>query len=145
MIHFAFGSNILFSLLCSYFALLETNMVNARYFQTNPLLLQVIGVSLLLFALFILYHLLKGATILRSLLIIVQDFLWILSTSLFLVFYNKEIGNSGANLMININLEIFVIMSLQIVAVYLQQKSKTKHGIVSKRIQEVGLWFPSLR
>ena len=89
--------NATFSVLCAVIMLAYGQQLAALMGQINPLLLQIIGFSLLLFACELVLQISKRRlSTLRALIISVMDVGWVLASLVLLVFFPGLLTGSGA-------------------------------------------------
>ena len=116
MFYIPFILNILFSSVCAYFALFETQYITANFLPLPPFFIQFIGVGLFLFAGFIIFALLSQQKLFWCTVVMALDVLWVITIVPVAILLKDVFNPEGTKLIMIINLAVGVLAMLQYIA-----------------------------
>lgn len=100
--------NAFFSMTCAMLMMFNPTIIGEILGIQAPLVLQVVGIGLAVFALDLLHQATRGrVTTWRSIYSSMGDFLWVLATCLLLIFFPNSLSSSGNLLAITVALTVF--------------------------------------
>jgi len=120
MFYIPFILNVLFSIICAYFALFKTRYIVENFIPFPEIIVQLVGVGLILFSGFIIWALMSKHKLIWGTIVTFLDGLWVIITLLLAIILGDYLGVSGVELILIINLVVGTLGILQFFALLLR-------------------------